>query len=301
MIIVTRTATIPIEQEVGRREVRLVRRGSERCGPCPVCGGQDRFSINIKKQVWNCRGCRKGGDVIDLVRHLEGVGYKEACHRLGCDDVRPPIIKPKPLPLKAADGNSDLALRIWKETSSGGALLKRYFERRHLAELLPLDDVIRFHPSCPFDGTRHPCIIALCCDIVTNRPRAIYRTALTPDGAKIDRLSLGPTKGTAIKLVGDADIAQGLTIGEGLETTLAGMLLGFTPAWATGSAGGIESFPALPGIETLNILVDHDENQRGQNAALACSAVWTAAGREVLRIIPRRVGADMADLIEAAS
>ena len=38
----------------------------ERVGPCPNCGGHDRFAINIRKQVWNCRGCHKGGDRIAL-------------------------------------------------------------------------------------------------------------------------------------------------------------------------------------------------------------------------------------------
>jgi len=29
-------------------------------------------SVNANKKVWNCRGCRIGGDVIDLVQHLDG-------------------------------------------------------------------------------------------------------------------------------------------------------------------------------------------------------------------------------------
>src|SRR5262249_58516505 len=32
--------------------------GIERIGACSTCGGTDRFAINIKKQLWNCRGCR---------------------------------------------------------------------------------------------------------------------------------------------------------------------------------------------------------------------------------------------------
>jgi hypothetical protein len=55
---------------------------TDRCGPCPVCGGEDRFSINIRKQVFNCRGCGKGGDVIALVQHLDGVEFLAACETL---------------------------------------------------------------------------------------------------------------------------------------------------------------------------------------------------------------------------
>jgi len=46
-------------------------------GPCPVCEGTDRFSINTRKQVWNCRGCR-GGKVISLVQHLDGCTFPDA-------------------------------------------------------------------------------------------------------------------------------------------------------------------------------------------------------------------------------
>ena len=36
------------------------------------------FSINTKKQFWHCRQCDTGGDVIALVRHLDGVNFPTA-------------------------------------------------------------------------------------------------------------------------------------------------------------------------------------------------------------------------------
>lgn len=42
---------VPIECVIDQREIKL--RGKvERVGPCPRCGGTDRFSINIKKQLF---------------------------------------------------------------------------------------------------------------------------------------------------------------------------------------------------------------------------------------------------------
>jgi hypothetical protein len=70
---------VPIMDEIARRGVKLRREGSEFIGPCPLCRGDDRFAVNTKKQVWNCRGCGVGGDVIELVRHLDGVDFIEAC------------------------------------------------------------------------------------------------------------------------------------------------------------------------------------------------------------------------------
>lgn len=73
--------SVRIEDELARRGIKL--NGKVECdGPCPKCGGDDRFSINIKKQIFNCRGCGVGGDVIDLVRHLDGVEFNQACTTL---------------------------------------------------------------------------------------------------------------------------------------------------------------------------------------------------------------------------
>jgi hypothetical protein len=179
-----------------------------------------------------------------------------------------------------------------------------YLRKRGI-ELLPGDDALRFHPSCPFGSASSPCLIGLFRDIRTNAPKAIHRTALKAGGFKVDRKAMGPISGCAIKLTPDEDVEHGLTIGEGIETTLAGMQLGFKPAWAAGSSDGIKAFPVLPGIEALTILVDADlpdknDKRPGPEAAVECSRRWTAAGCEVRRVIPRP-GRDMADLISEVS
>src|SRR5439155_20079785 len=136
--------------------------------------------------------------------------------------------------------------------------------------------VIRFHPACPFGCDGHPAMVALLRNIRTDEPQAIHRTALTPAGQKLDRRSLGPKTGAAIKLSDDGDVATGLTIGEGIETTIAGMMEGFRPAWAVGDAGELRRFPVLPGVEALTILVDNDASGTGQSNAIECSRRWTS-------------------------
>jgi hypothetical protein len=74
--------SIRLESEIACRGIKLAPGVAERCGPCPVCGGMDRFSINLKKQVWNCRGCARGGDVIALVQHIDGGSFMEAVETL---------------------------------------------------------------------------------------------------------------------------------------------------------------------------------------------------------------------------
>ena len=67
-----RARGVRLEDEIAHRGIKLRRQGSELIGPCPRCGGADRFGINIRKQVFNCRGCgASGGDTIALVRFLD--------------------------------------------------------------------------------------------------------------------------------------------------------------------------------------------------------------------------------------
>jgi hypothetical protein len=79
---VRRAKSVPIEREIERRSIKLRRAGAEHVGPCPKCGGDDRFAVNTEKQLFNCRGCGVGGDVIQLVELLDGVDFKTACTTL---------------------------------------------------------------------------------------------------------------------------------------------------------------------------------------------------------------------------
>jgi putative DNA primase/helicase len=198
------------------------------------------------------------------------------------------------LPYGAAE-----AIALWIVHSAKETIVEtRYLQSRRLSLPDRHEEVLRFHPSCPFGkGARHPCMITLYRDIRTNEPKAIHRTALTPDGKKIGRMALGPKSGCAIKLTPDEDVTEGLAIGEGAETALAGMALGFRPAWALGDAGAVAKFPVLSGIECLTILVDNDASGTGQASAIECSRRWTSMGREVFRVVPTATGTDIADVV----
>src|SRR6516165_364556 len=78
---VARARAVRIEDECARRNITL-KGNTERCGPCPKCGGEDRFAINTTKQVFNCRGCEVGGEVLALVQHLDGIDFVKAVEKL---------------------------------------------------------------------------------------------------------------------------------------------------------------------------------------------------------------------------
>lgn len=59
--------------------------GGEYAGPCPFCGGNDRFLIwpEHKGGRYWCRGCEKTGDAIQYLRDMRGLSFAEACRALG--------------------------------------------------------------------------------------------------------------------------------------------------------------------------------------------------------------------------
>lgn len=80
--IIEQAKAIRIEDEIARRGITLKGKRVARYGPCPVCGGTDRFAVHLKKQVFHCRGCDIGNDVIGLVRHLDKCSFTKAIELL---------------------------------------------------------------------------------------------------------------------------------------------------------------------------------------------------------------------------
>ncbi|MBD8556891.1 P4 alpha zinc-binding domain-containing protein [Rhizobium sp. CFBP 8762] len=69
---IERARAISFADAVDRLAIPVPARGRpEYEGPCPRCGGRDRFAVNRKKAVWVCRGCGAGGkDGIGLAAHV---------------------------------------------------------------------------------------------------------------------------------------------------------------------------------------------------------------------------------------
>jgi CHC2 zinc finger len=65
---------------VNKYDAHLKKAGTtEWVGPCPHCGGVDRFSVNVKKGLCNCRSkCGVEGSTIDFVMTVTGCGFVEA-------------------------------------------------------------------------------------------------------------------------------------------------------------------------------------------------------------------------------
>jgi hypothetical protein len=313
-MMIAHAKTVPIEDELARRGARLKRVGRELVGPCLACGGRDRFAVNIAKELWNCRGCAKGGDVIDLVRHLDGVDFIRAVTTLAGDRREPVTVVRKPVDDRAkvsAEQRPQDGRGIWSEAQHpAGTPVDVYLANRPGGLILPPHcDAIRFHPRCPFgkDDNGHtiytPAMIALVRNIITNVPQAIHRTALDLSGRKVkfgdcDRMTLGPIAGGAVKITPDAMVTDAIGIGEGIETTLSLQRLpewADSPVWSVLNARGIKTFPVLADIGTLVVAVDHDK--AGELAAREVTARWHAEGRGVLLFEATATRADLNDVV----
>jgi len=212
-----------------------------------------------------------------------------------------------PTPQMSDAEKAERSLRIWYQSIDPvGTPVMRYLTLRGVS--LPrgaTNNVIRWHPSCPFGSVRAGCMIALVRNIVTNEPQGIQRTALSNDGRKLavgdnGRKSLGRISGGAIKLSDDADVETCLGIGEGVESTLSLRRhpdFVAVPVWSLLSKDGIAKLPVLAGLEGLVVAVDHD--QPGIAASAAVTARYTAAQVAVTTVTARDEGADLNDLERA--
>ena len=207
----------PITDVVARFGLRLKRQGRELVGPCPVCGGNDRFAVHPTKGVWNCRHCVRGGDAIALLRHVEGCSFREAVAALGGVDSARGRRAPT---LSAANDDRTLsvAVRIWDQAVALGPEAIAYFEGRGIdIDAVPEQGGLRL--ACPMSvGKQHEaCVVGRYTTATGNEPRGLWRRPI--DGGKPK--ALGPTAGCVIRLWPDDAVDVGLVLGEGVETSLA--------------------------------------------------------------------------------
>ena len=225
----------------------------------------------------------------DYVRRVLGINRnRDAAFRRPPEDRRQ-VLEPRP----RYDDSRFPALALWRSAvDPRDTLVERYVKSR---ELEIGDDItghaLRWHPGVG-------AMIALFRNVETDEPQAISRTFLDSEGRKTRRKFLGPVGGAAIKLDPDERVLSGLHVAEGIETALAGRRLGLRPAWALGSAGGLASFPVLPGVESLTLLAENDE--ASARAVDACAKRWHEAGREVF-INRATIGKDLNDAIRGVA
>jgi hypothetical protein len=271
-------------------------------GPCPGCGGTDRFRFDDK----DGRGtfiCSQGGgeplagDGWDLLKHIYGWDWKEAHERL--DMPLEHVDRPVPPPRTQRtgqpwDGRLDA---LWGRcTPVAGTVGEAYLLARCCA-IPPADGDLRFLP--PWQDFP-PALLARVTDAKTNEPLTLHRTPLLPDGSdcvrvdrkKAARLMKGyRAAGGVIRLWPDDSVTTGLGLAEGIETALS-LAHAYQPVWATVNSGSLGAMPVLGGIESVLLAQDGDE--AGVKACRSFAERWAEAGAEV-SIVKSPLGEDLND------
>jgi hypothetical protein len=133
--------------------------GNNYAGPCPKCGGDDRFGVDASQDKWNCRKCGLGGnDAISMVILLymnldQGKTYGE-CFIAACEKITGRSRDQEMTAAEIAEREEAIAAKkrkqeqesarrreqarqdahkVWQRTVRAGEHVARYFEQRGIA------------------------------------------------------------------------------------------------------------------------------------------------------------------------
>lgn len=312
---------------------KLKRMGKEWTGPCPYCGGTDRYSINVTKGQWNCRGFGGGRSPISMAMHIGNLPWKAAAEQLAGPCPSGPA---RPLSeaekaernrrrleneaaqrarearqMQQEENTREAARRIWEAAKPiDGTLAQTYLYTRGIPPFQT--EVLRFHGALSYPGKSKTYPVLVCrVDDISGELCGIWRIFLREDGRKADvespKMGLGPAGGGAVRIGG---VGPRLGLAEGLESALgAWHLIGKQyPVWATLSTSGLVGVELPLTVEHATLFPDGDRPIKrqgeefvpaipaGRKAASALRDRLTAEGVKVTMAMEPAIGRDYLDI-----
>lgn len=234
---------------------------SGRAGPCPFCGGNDRYRWNAKKYggVWCCRGCTDSKYANGFRMYMEHANcdFREAADAIREYFNTPGSSEPITREQRAAMTDEWTPEKVQESQYKMQRLVDAAYEVR------PGDPVwlylmnrvkginffpqnIRFHPALPYWESpkerggkftllgNYPAMLAVAHDPLGNFVQ-IHKTYLTADGHKADVPQVkknGAGTGSnsfAVRMM--EPMGDTLGISEGIETGIASAVLMNIPVW----------------------------------------------------------------------
>ncbi|SEN69882.1 putative DNA primase/helicase [Roseovarius tolerans] len=281
---------------------------SNKHGPCPMCGGKDRFRWDNKESrgTYFCSQCG-AGDGMELAIKFTGLDFKEVATKI--DGIVGNINADAPPRVISKDQNKDLLKQIYCRTRpvEPEDLVHKYLATRDLEELI-YPPALRFAPVLDDgEGGKHPAMVAMVGVVGETksgggpRYRAMHRTYLRPDGAGKAEISQ-PRKFTPGQLPDGACVqlceyvpGGPLGIAEGIETALAASAYYEMPVWAALNTSLLKKWVPPDGCKEIAIFGDNDANYSGQKAAYELAHKLAGKGYIVTVHIPEDDGTDWAD------
>ena len=275
-------------------------------GPCPSCGGKDRFRWDQAKERWICNQCTGGSyrDGVFLLQTLRGWGFKEVIGEI--EQAVGTAQRHFATSKTTSQHQQQFIDRIWHgaEPIGDSTPVAMYLRSRGIdAPRWPPS--LRYHPKLKAgkDGGVFPAMVAR-----IDRPDGsiglLHRTFVTADGGKADikaqRMALGQfPEGGAVRIGKPNGI---IGIAEGIETALSAALQHKHAVWAALNAGALLKWNPPAGPTHVRIFGDNDANYTGQSKAyaLANRLAMKSPNLRVEVLIPDQVGTDWNDQAIAA-
>lgn len=284
-----------------------------RHGPCPSCGGKDRYRFDDRegRGTWICNNCG-AGDGFMLLDMALGWDFKKAAQEVEAivGDVQPNQRINNGID---EDKARDMRRKLWEGSKpiEAGSIPDVYFRSRGLT-ISRYPPCLRWHVSLPYgqDGKQigqWPCIVAAVMPAKKDGVASLHRTWIAEDGqgkAPVDnprRMMPGPMpEGGAVQLAKWEDGELG--IAEGIETALAASTLYRRPVWAGLSSGMLSSWTPPEGVDSVVIFGDADPKFGGQKAAYELAHRLSCRDSINVRVeLPPQIGADWLDVLTGKS
>lgn len=269
-------------------------------GPCPICGGKDRFRFDDKegRGTWFCSKCR-AGDGFTLLMRKRGIDFRAAAEL-----VRGVLRTAPAVPVareQSADERRAALERTWARAVpiEVGDCVHRYLAGRGITRVPP---ALRRVPRYGYYEDRRKIGAYDAMAAVVTGPdgmgQSLHVTYLS-DGKKAPIRAprkimppIGTITGGAVRL---HRAGPTLGIAEGIETALAATAMFGIPTWAAISANGLATVVWPEDVRRLVIFADNDESFAGQEAAYALARRAHAKELAVEVRIPARAGTDWND------
>jgi len=267
-------------------------------GPCPLCGGKDRFRFDDRagSGSYYCNQCGPGPGIM-LVRKLNGWDHATACAEI--DKIIGTETKSSSSASRSPQTPTQKAGRIQRllAEATHPEIVAAYLMRRGLGVI---STALRGQNRCPyFDSAgsligHFPAVIA---PIIG--PGGSIQSAIRIYDADVDpRKKMMPPidtiRGSAVRLY---EVKDELALTEGIENALAVYQMFALPVWAALSANGLETFETPPRVRRLHIFADHDSNHVGQAAAYTLARRVSRDGVAADVNVPPVADTDWLDLL----
>lgn len=285
-----------------------------RHGPCPFCGGTDRFRFDDCNGdgTFFCNQCGSG-DGIEFAKRISGKTGRELLHVVSSlvgTNIRHYQSPSERIKQQRRQHDIDVLVAESLDVTCGDPAWLYLTETRGI-RLETVPNCLRFVPALEYNEqdpnggwtkSVHPAMLDLMTDLAGNIV-GIQRHYLTNDGRKADVATQkkmmpspyrGANKGASVKLAEPSNV---LGVAEGVETALVCWVGTGIPTWAATSAPLLSEIDVPLSVEEVVIFADNDASGTGHEVARRLANRLIIEGKAVKIVMPPEQGTDWADFV----